>query len=212
MDKFLEIMLFILVILVILSLLTIPIAFLITEIEDQIKKYKCKKYFGANNEILQQRILDHFYLKYNTEKDIPILFGEEEYFKENFPTACGLCSYKTYGHDLSTAHDFILRIRGKFNSFQWTTLAHEIGHYISIINYIDSSEEGADHEAGLFMLDMLSKEEQKLLHISLNICFKVGTDEFKSFQHKKENAINNKVAKIYDALLLNRTKDCDLDV
>lgn len=193
MNEFISIMTLVLGFIFLLMILSIPVVYLSIEILEQIENNKKKKYFGKNNEILQQRIVDHFHLKYG---DIPILFGEEEYFKENFPMASGLCSYKTYGHDLFTAHGYILRIRGRFNSFQWTTLAHEIGHYISISRFQDDSEEGADHEAGLFMLNMLSEEEQKLLHIPLNICFKIGNEEFNSFKHKSQNSLNDKVAKL----------------
>lgn len=196
-----EFFLFLISIVCIIAVVVGGVVVLIEQFTELIKNYFRNKYFGSNNEKLQEKIINFFHNHYN--HDVPITFCEEEYFKDHNPYAAGLCQYKTINHNLKTAHEFNIRIRSN-NSWSWTTLAHEIGHYISITEHFDDSEEGADFEAGVFMLKMLSKHEQSLLHSALLICFNVGTENFKLFKHAEYKEDNENIYK--NIIKLHNTK------
>lgn len=63
-----------------------------------------------------------------------------------------------------------IEILNKHKETPWV-LAHELGHYMSIKQFQDSSEESADREAGKLCCSILSEKEQDLLSIPLMVYF-----------------------------------------
>ena len=63
-----------------------------------------------------------------------------------------------------------IEILNKHKESPWV-LAHELGHYMSIKQFQDSSEESADREAGKLCCSILSEKEQELLGIPLKVYF-----------------------------------------
>ena len=63
-----------------------------------------------------------------------------------------------------------IEILNKHKETPWV-LAHELGHYMSIKQFQDSSEESADREAGKLCCSILSEKEQDLLAIPLMVYF-----------------------------------------
>ena len=63
-----------------------------------------------------------------------------------------------------------IEILNKHKESPWV-LAHELGHYMSIKQFQDSSEESADREAGKLCCSILSEKEQDLLTIPLMVYF-----------------------------------------
>lgn len=63
-----------------------------------------------------------------------------------------------------------IEILNKHKNSPWV-LAHELGHYMSIKQFQDSSEESADREAGKLCCSILSEKEQDLLAIPLRVYF-----------------------------------------
>ena len=140
--------------------------------------------FGEENEKLLQKIEDAFYELY--DRDIPISY-DKEFFVGEHSKACGVCQYTLIDYKISTAKNFKIYVKGK-DCYAWTTLAHEIGHYISITKYKDDSEAGADYEAGRFLCQILSKKEQKALDIWLSVFFNIGKK--KEFENKCYTALD----------------------
>lgn len=63
-----------------------------------------------------------------------------------------------------------IEILNKHKETPWV-LAHELGHYMSIKQFQDRSEESADREAGKLCCSILSEKEQDLLAIPLMVYF-----------------------------------------
>lgn len=63
-----------------------------------------------------------------------------------------------------------IEILNKHKETPWV-LAHELGHYMSIKQFQDSSEESADREAAKLCCSILSEKEQDLLAIPLMVYF-----------------------------------------
>ena len=63
-----------------------------------------------------------------------------------------------------------IEILNKHKESRWV-LAHELGHYMSIKQFQDRSEESADREAGKLCCSILSEKEQDLLTIPLMVYF-----------------------------------------
>ena len=157
-------------------------------IKELIDSSKTKKYFGRDFSILNNRLLTHI-----ESQGIRVYYKDQKYFDETgHSDAAGYITYHINDIDLGTAHDFSITILDRGNYLTWTVLVHEYGHYLSITKYNDRSEEGADYEAGLFLLDFLSSKEIKSLKITLNVFFGVGKEEFKNFVHKEERFITLK--------------------
>ena len=91
---------------------------------------------------------------------IPVYVMSDEWFKENKPDAAGYISYEKNDYGISSA-EIYLREDKSYEFYGWTTLAHEVGHYISINQYKDKSEAGADYEAAKLILKLLDSDEDK---------------------------------------------------
>ena len=63
-----------------------------------------------------------------------------------------------------------IEILNKHKESPWV-LAHELGHYMSIKQFQDRSEESADREAAKLCCSILSEKEQELLAIPLRVYF-----------------------------------------
>ena len=63
-----------------------------------------------------------------------------------------------------------IEILNKHKETPWV-LAHELGHYMSIKQFQDESEESADREAYKLCCSILSEKEQELLAIPLMVYF-----------------------------------------
>lgn len=111
-------------------------------------------------------------LEYCKSKDIPVVFeskilndstaGLIKYTKETIPSNGKLIAYK----------NFVIHIKqSRNNRFVYITLAHEIGHYISLINYDDGSESGADYEAKKLVESFLTKKELRVMKSELDVFF-----------------------------------------
>lgn len=117
-----------------------------------------------------------YLLLYCETRNIPVLFESEIFKQRENGTSVGLIKYKgetsiTTGR-LIAYKDFIIHIKqSRNNRFVYTTLAHEIGHYISLINYDDGSESGADYEAKKLVESFLTKKELKAMKTELDILF-----------------------------------------
>lgn len=72
-----------------------------------------------------------------------------------------------------------IEILNKHKETPWV-LAHELGHYMSIKQFQDSSEESADREAGKLCCSILSEKEQDLLAIPLMVYFNKDSKEDKT--------------------------------
>lgn len=111
--------------------------------------------------------------------EIPITYGNE-YFIEKNKDAAGMITYYKKLFPYTTYKDFKIFLR-PHDRFSWIVLAHEIGHFVSITEYNDHSEYGADYEASKLVRSFLSKKEQKLLYLELSIFF--NENELKNFKH-----------------------------
>lgn len=91
---------------------------------------------------------------------IPVYVMSDEWFKENRPDSAGYISYEKNAYGIKNA-EIYLRDDKSYEFYGWTTFAHEIGHYISINQYKDRSEAGAEYEAGRLILKLLDSDEDK---------------------------------------------------
>lgn len=91
---------------------------------------------------------------------IPVYVKSDEWFNENRPDAAGYISYNKDNLGINHA-EIYLRDDKSYEFYGWTTFAHEIGHYISINQFDDRSETGAEYEAGKLLLKLLDSEEDK---------------------------------------------------
>ena len=71
-----------------------------------------------------------------------------------------------------------IEILNKHKESPWV-LAHELGHYMSIKQFQDRSEESADREAYKLCCSILSEKEQDLLAIPLRVYFNTDNKEIK---------------------------------
>ena len=161
-----------------IGFLTAGLIFLIIEITDKILDKKRSK---IRNEILD--LLE----KYCLIRSIPISYEDEEYFASNAPDACGRIIYfRYYTKDGTTTYfdEFEIHIRfARDTKFTYITLAHEIGHYISVKKFRDGSEEGADYEASKLVRSLVDQKTQKLFNSEFRIFF--HEEDLKNYLHKE---------------------------
>ena len=125
--------------------------------------------------------------------DIEFISYDDSEFFSTHNDAAGVIQYKTALFNskyklLGTAKNFKIFIRKK-DKWSWTVLAHEYGHYLSIKNYRDDSEEGADYEALKWLRqEILTPAEQVLLKLSLNIFF--NESELKNYGETRINSLS----------------------
>jgi hypothetical protein len=109
--------------------------------------------------IIEQNLLN-FLLNFCLNKRIPI-----EYKKKISKDVAGrLNIYYDITYNVSLVNK--IEIIEEFKTCPYV-LAHELGHYISIINNGNWSEESADTEANTLCCQFLSKDEQKLLRFPI---------------------------------------------
>ena len=160
-----------------IGFLTAGLIFLIIEITDKILD---KKRNNIRNEILD--LLE----KYCLIRSIPISYEDEEYFASNAPDACGRIIYFRHTKNGITTYfdEFEIHIRfARDTRFTYVTLAHEIGHYISVKKFRDGSEEGADCEASKLVRSLVDQKTQKLFNSEFGIYF--HESELKDYVHKE---------------------------
>lgn len=161
-----------------IAFLTAELVILISEIAD---KMLDKKKYKIRNEILD---LLELYCIFNS---IPISYGDEEYFVSNAPEACGRIIYHHHYTDddvINYFDNFKIYIRSARDAYYtYTTLAHEIGHYISIKEFKDGSEEGADYEASKLVRSLVDQKTQRLFSSEFRIFF--HEEELKNYLHKE---------------------------
>jgi Zn-dependent peptidase ImmA (M78 family) len=109
---------------------------------------------------MEKKTVEHnllnFLLNFCLNKKIPI-----EYKKKISKEVGGrLNIYYDTTYNVSSINK--IEIIEKFKNYPYI-LAHELGHYISITNKRNWSEESADAEANTLCCQFLSKDEQKLL-------------------------------------------------
>lgn len=153
------------------------LVFLIIETVDKMQDKKKNK---IRNEILD--LLE----KYCLIRSIPISYEDEEYFASNAPDACGRIIYFRYIKDGITTYfdEFEIHIRfARDTRFTYVTLAHEIGHYISVKEFRDGSEEGADCEASKLVRSLVDQKTQRLFSSEFRIFF--HEEELKNYLHKE---------------------------
>ncbi len=161
-----------------IGFLTAGLIFLIIDITDKILDKKRNK---IRNKILG--ILE----KYCLIRSIPISYEDEEYFASNAPDACGRIIYTHHYTDdgvINYFDEFEIHIRSARDVYYtYTTLAHEIGHYISVKEFKDKSEEGANYEASKLVRSLLDEKTQKLFNSEFRIFFE--EEELKNYLHKE---------------------------
>lgn len=173
-------------------LLGLAIAFMLFLIVVVIVSTVCLLAFDVHDKIMDKKrnkardILIELLEEYCSNKNIPISYGDENYFVNNAPDAAGrityVCHYTKDGI-ISYYDNFEIFIRNKREVyFSYTTLAHEIGHYISVNDFNDGSEEGADYEASKLVRSLLEEKLQKLFKSEFGIFF--NEDELKNYVHK----------------------------
>lgn len=113
------------------------------------------------------------------------LKGVAEYFKipityhENLGVSAGQFHY---GRGTSSGEYYFnnreIRIKTEYKEHP-DLLAHELGHFISLILYNDSSESSADYQALKLCKQILTEDEQKKLEIFLKTHFEdnINTDQ-----------------------------------
>lgn len=136
-------------------------------------------------------IIDYLFTKledYCYQKNIPIIYGEAFFLNRDRQDCCGTIQYtKTKNNDSTISYkNFVIFVRtGVLGHIaEFSTLAHEIGHYISLTSYNDESEEGADYEADKLVRSFLTKKQQRMLKLELKIFF--NEDELKDFKHERK--------------------------
>ena len=161
-----------------IGFLTAWLVILIIDITDKILDKKKNK---IRNEILD--LLE----KYCLIRSIPISYEDEEYFASNAPEACGRIVFTRHFTDDGTTtyfDEFEIHIRfTRDTRFTYTTLAHEIGHYISVKEFRDGSEEGADYEASKLVRSLVDQKTQRLFSSEFRIFF--HEEELKNYLHKE---------------------------
>ena len=161
-----------------IGFLTAGLIFLIIDITDKILD---KKRNNIRNEILD--LLE----KWCIIKNIPISYEDEEYFASNAPEACGRIVFiRHFTDDGTTTYfdEFEIHIRfARDTRFTYITLAHEIGHYISVKKFRDGSEEGADCEASKLVRSLVDQKTQKLFKSEFRIFF--HEEDLKNYLHKE---------------------------
>lgn len=161
-----------------IGFLTAGLIFLIIDITDKILDKKRNK---IRNEIID--LLE----KYCSTRSIPISYADEGYFTLNAPEACGRIIYiHHYTNDgmIDYFDTFEIYIRSaRDEHYTYTTLAHEIGHYISVKEFRDGSEEGADYEASKLVRSLVDQKTQKLFKSEFRIFF--HEEELKDYSHKE---------------------------
>lgn len=117
-----------------------------------------------------------YLLLYCETRNIPVLFENEIFEQDENKTSAGQIRYTrettiTTGR-LIAYKDFKIYIKqSRNNRFVYATLAHEIGHYISLVKYDDGSESGADYEAKKLVESFLTKKELRVMKSELDIFF-----------------------------------------
>ena len=128
-----------------------------------------------------------------SNQDIEFISYDDSEFFSTHNDAAGVIQYETALFNskyklLGTAKNFKIFIRKK-DKWSWTVLAHEYGHYLSIKNHHDDSEEGADYEALKWLRqEILTPAEQVLLKLSLNIFF--NESELKNYGETRINSLS----------------------
>ena len=123
---------------------------------------------------------------YCTDQLIPLKYGEE-YFKTRAQSAAGYISYlidkreeKAFGYQIFIKrHDDLDE-----NKTNVWTLAHELGHFRSIADHKDHSEEGADYEARKLCESLLTQKDLDNVYFDIALrCHTMTLEEMEKFKH-----------------------------
>ena len=117
--------------------------------------------------------------KFAEEHNIPITYDTEHFGPDTkHNDSAGYISYTIISkyNCIDEYKNFEIFIRAD-KSMQWSTLAHELGHYISISIYHDDSEYGANFEAYKLIKSWFSDRELKHIDDILEICFDMKKSE-----------------------------------
>lgn len=136
--------------------------------------------------------LNKFLIKWCEDRSIPITYGEQYFIDSENNRACGTCVYTRieYFNNGIAFKNFRIYIRSILDrTSDIFTLAHEIGHVISIGDYHDESEYGADYEAFKLVesfLETYPKERvKKNDSVRLAIDIFLNKDTIKDFSHAR---------------------------
>lgn len=136
--------------------------------------------------------LNSFLIKWCKDRSIPITYGEQYFIDSNNLKACGTCVYTKieYFDNSLDFKNFRIYIRSSLDrTSDIFTLAHEIGHVISIGDYHDESEYGADFEAFKLVDSFFESYPNKRIKKNSSVRFAIdiflNKDTIKDFTHAR---------------------------
>lgn len=136
-------------------------------ISDKITDWQFEK-LDTQRTLIEQRLTESL-------KSLCNQLGIELTYHKELGTAAGKILYHEQNGRL-LVDEARIQILEKYQDEPWT-LAHELGHYMSIKSQQDSSEEFADKEADKLCRSILTKKEQELLSIPLRCYFHQNNQE-----------------------------------
>ena len=179
------------------------IAFLIMVIWEKIDDRRMRIKLKERDDIFEVSLFDQTLFKRMMDfcelNSIPVAYSSD-IFKDN-EKAIGKIIYtktvfgghkyfKDYRIFLMYMKEFLERTanNGFFGYVSYVCVfAHEIGHYLSISNYNDESEEGADFEGYKLIMSLLTDKEKENELIIMAIDIYMNKDELKNYAHYKQD-------------------------
>lgn len=107
-------------------------------------------------------------------------FGIPVSYHESLGDAAGQIVYYRNKSGRFLLDDVSVQILNKHEDSPYV-LAHELGHYVSLVDNDNNSEESADKEAMILCKSFLTSDEIEIMRDTLNVYF-----DIKSFQNKIE--------------------------
>lgn len=110
---------------------------------------------------------------YCQEKQIKVIW-EDEFTRDHKDAAAYISYYLDRDRPANAEIHLLNSQREIYEYLSWGTYAHEIGHYISVNYYGDTSEEGADLEAYKLINFILPEKDKRIIRSTIVICFNHG--------------------------------------